>query len=247
MKTTSHHSNTTSVLTLKVTQYLVKFHGSYTMNLKCLPVQSALFAQMAKHHSFGSHVSAGTVVTELYYGIKLLQTRVSKPFVLYVLITEAEDYCPSWIMFNWRRPILTSLRKHIKKSGGRNEFCILCSKPRLCHVNDNHITLQKFHRVLTFKAPQCLALSNLITNRGGIYELIAERSRNVWLQCSLSILPAVEVLYQNLRLKIVKFSGKIKIHDTLITWALRVVIFEWIDTIRKKIQDIQSILMLLQT
>ena len=41
-------------------------------------------------------------------------TRVSKTFVLYVLSTEAEVYCPSLIMLNLRRPILTSLHKFIK-------------------------------------------------------------------------------------------------------------------------------------
>ena len=40
--------------------------------------------------------------------------RMSKTFILYILSMEAEGYCPSSIMLNWRRPILTSLHKPIK-------------------------------------------------------------------------------------------------------------------------------------
>ena len=55
-------------------------------------------------------------------------TRVSKSFVLYVLSTEAKVYCPSKIMFNWRRLILTSFINLIKSRGVEMNFLMLCSE-----------------------------------------------------------------------------------------------------------------------
>ena len=46
----------------------------------------------------------------------IVKTRASKTFVLYVHSTKAAVYCPSLIIFNWRRPILTSLHQPIKNT-----------------------------------------------------------------------------------------------------------------------------------
>ena len=48
--------------------------------------------------------------------LTLAMTRVSKTIVLYILNAEAEVYCSSWIMFIWRRPILTSPHKPIRNT-----------------------------------------------------------------------------------------------------------------------------------
>ena len=48
-----------------------------------------------------------------------LWVKVSNTFVLFVLSMEAKVYYPShasWIMFNWRRPVLTSLHKCIENT-----------------------------------------------------------------------------------------------------------------------------------
>ena len=51
-----------------------------------------------------------------------ISSRVSKSFVLYLLSTEAEVYCPSWIMFNWSWPILASFTKLLKSKEAEIKF-----------------------------------------------------------------------------------------------------------------------------
>ena len=49
---------------------------------------------------------------QLIQSVKIIHT-------LHTYSLEAEVYCPSWIMFNWRRPILTSFIMFINLLKGK--------------------------------------------------------------------------------------------------------------------------------
>ena len=52
-----------------------------------------------------------------------------KTSVFYILSTGAEVYCPSWIMFNGRRPILTSFKNTLLCKEAEINFLRLCARP----------------------------------------------------------------------------------------------------------------------